>query len=112
MGQERLLVLFPASFNSSSCTCLTRSEMCCSKSLFWSRSWCTRACASRRAAASAASWSFSRWTCGTGDTTSHQSALSKRGECKGALCTALLGEAAAGGGGIAIKCYAGAQSLC
>lgn len=60
-------MVFPASFSSSSCTCLTRSEMCCSKSLFWSRSWCTRAWASSRAAASAASWSFSKWTCVTGE---------------------------------------------
>lgn len=55
-----LLVLRPDSFSSSSCTCLTSRDTCCRASLFCSRSWCTRACASSLAAASAASWSFSK----------------------------------------------------
>lgn len=37
--------------------------MCCSRSLFCSSSWWTRACASSRAVASAFSWSLRRWTC-------------------------------------------------
>lgn len=48
---------------SSSWICLTSREMCCSRSLFCSSSWWTRAWASSRAVASALSWSFSRWTC-------------------------------------------------
>ena len=48
---------------SSSWICLTSSEMCCSRSLFCSSSWWTRAWASSRAVASALSWSFNRWTC-------------------------------------------------
>lgn len=47
---------------SSSWICLTSREMCCSRSLFCSSSWWTRAWASSRAVASALSWSFSRWT--------------------------------------------------
>lgn len=48
---------------SSSWICLTSREMCCSRSLFCSSSWWTRAWASSRAVASALSWSFNRWTC-------------------------------------------------
>lgn len=51
---------------SSSWICLTSREMCCSRSLFCSSSWWTRAWASSRAVASALSWSFNRWTCTRG----------------------------------------------
>lgn len=48
---------------SSSFSCCTSSAKCCSKSLFWSSSWWTRAWASIRAAVSAAIWSFNSCTC-------------------------------------------------
>lgn len=55
---------------SSTVSCRTSSETCCSRSRLVSRSCRTRACASIRAAVSAASWSFSSCTCkpGRGDT--------------------------------------------
>ncbi len=61
-----LLEFGPDIFVSSSWICLTSSEMCCSRSLFCSSSWCTRAWASSRAVASALSWSFNKWTCAGG----------------------------------------------
>lgn len=47
---------------SSSFSCWTSSAKCCSKSLFCSSSWWTRAWASIRAAVSAAIWSFNSCT--------------------------------------------------
>lgn len=52
----------PTILVSRSWICLTSSEMCCSRSLFCSSSWWTRAWASSRAVASALSWSFNRCT--------------------------------------------------
>lgn len=57
-----LLEFGPDILVSSSWICLTSREMCCSRSLFCSSSWWTRAWASSRAVASALSWSFNRWT--------------------------------------------------
>lgn len=48
---------------SSSFSCCTSRARCCSKSLFCSSSWWTRAWASMRAAVSAAIWSFNSCTC-------------------------------------------------